>query len=717
MLKLNNILKNTIIGGVFLSMVVPFIISNGLYFPFITGRGFFFRILVEILLFLWIVLIIRDKSYLPKKSPLFLSFSIFIGVVFLANIFGVNREVSFWSNFERMDGFVLLIHIYIYFLILISVLRTERIWNWLLMSSVGAGSIMSIYSIFQLLGLIKISQDGARLDGLFGNAIYLAVYMLINIFIAIYLIYRNRTNKILIGVFGLIAFIQVIVLYFTATRGAVLGLIFGILVSSFVFIFLSKNKRLKNIGIGIIIAMLSIIVILFALRDNSVIKNNHVLNRLTSISLEDKTTLARLTIWSIAWQGFLERPLLGYGQGNFNLIFDSKYNPKIYDQEQWFDRTHNIFFDWLIAAGLLGLVSYLSIFVCVGLILFKSKSFTVFEKSLFSGLLSAYFFQNIFAFDQISSYMLFVIVIGYVYFRNNDHAEEEGAAFIKSASLRKYLSLTLLIMMFIVIYYVNIPAIKASNYLVKAVSFSQDSKGQVKFSYGTADNHLSLFKKSLEQNSFGDSEIRMRLIQDTLRIVQIPSISNDIKIKFVEYSISEMKKQIQENPLDARFYYVTGNALMFLGQYEEGKNLIEKAKELSPKKQSIVLALPIAYLKLGDVNKAIQIAKENYEIETNNDKAWAAYVDTAVSAGNQKLVEQLMNETISTNPKRATQFLSYLISKNPKNLQLRVNLVLVHARAGFMDQAIQEINKAKIEIPEMSSSFDKLLDQLKSGKF
>src|SRR3989344_3553367 len=84
------------------------------------------------------------------------------------------------------------------------------------------------------------------------------------------------------------------------------------------------------------------------------VKNSPVLSRFASINVEETTTKSRFMIWNMAMQGLKERPILGWGQESFNYVFNKYYDPGMYGQEQWFDRTHNIIFDWLIAGGILG---------------------------------------------------------------------------------------------------------------------------------------------------------------------------------------------------------------------------------------------------------------------------------------------------------------------------------------------------------------------------
>ena len=150
----NNQLRYIILAGLFAIPFVPLIVSSSLFFPFITGKAFVFRILVEIIFGCFLILAVRDESYRPKFSWIFVALLGFLVVLGVADFFGENSFKAFWSNFERMEGFITLLHLGAYFMILSSVLKTEELWNKLLATSLGASAIMAIYSFFQLAGKI-----------------------------------------------------------------------------------------------------------------------------------------------------------------------------------------------------------------------------------------------------------------------------------------------------------------------------------------------------------------------------------------------------------------------------------------------------------------------------------------------------------------------------------------------------------------------------------
>ena len=77
--------------------LLPIYISGSMLFPFITGKNFVFRIIVEILFVAWIGLAITNPKYRPNFSPLIGAATVFIIVLFLADIFSPNPSRSFFS--------------------------------------------------------------------------------------------------------------------------------------------------------------------------------------------------------------------------------------------------------------------------------------------------------------------------------------------------------------------------------------------------------------------------------------------------------------------------------------------------------------------------------------------------------------------------------------------------------------------------------------------
>ncbi|HRZ30562.1 MAG TPA: hypothetical protein P5274_02765, partial [Candidatus Paceibacterota bacterium] len=194
----NKWLKYIIYVGIFAIPFIPLIVNETAFFPFITGKNFAFRVIVEIVFALWAILALRDKSSRPEKSGILYAVLALGAIGTLATIFGLNPYRSFWSNYERMDGLINLLHLVAYFVVLASVLRDRVKWFWLANTALVADAYIITYGFLQLAGKAGVHQGSTRLDASLGNSAYLAVYTLFMIFISAYLLSLAWTkNKLL----------------------------------------------------------------------------------------------------------------------------------------------------------------------------------------------------------------------------------------------------------------------------------------------------------------------------------------------------------------------------------------------------------------------------------------------------------------------------------------------------------------------------------------
>jgi len=150
---------------------------------------------------------------------------------------------------------------------------------------------------------------------------------------------------------------------------------------------------------------------LYAVRNNPTIQKLPE-GRLLQISASDSTAQTRFWVWGEAWQGFLEKPVLGWGPENFTPVFDKFFNPNFYvpnqSTETWFDRAHSVFFDYLTETGALGLLSYLAIFVVFFWEFFRNahkRAPSQLQKGLVVAIPIAYLVQGVAIFDVFPMYI------------------------------------------------------------------------------------------------------------------------------------------------------------------------------------------------------------------------------------------------------------------------------------------------------------------------
>jgi len=218
---MNDILKAIVYGGLFAIPFLTLFVANDYFFPFITGKNFAFRIIVELVFVAWAVLALLDTTYRPKFSWILSSFSVLLGVMFFANMFGVHPESSFWSNFERMDGYITLVHVFLYVVVLGSVFTTKKAWNWYLHTTLAVALIAAIYGVAQYTGVVE-GREGSRIESYLGNAAYFSIYMLFHIFIAFWMFVESKVTLHRV-VYILLSVLFIYALMNSGTRGTVLG--------------------------------------------------------------------------------------------------------------------------------------------------------------------------------------------------------------------------------------------------------------------------------------------------------------------------------------------------------------------------------------------------------------------------------------------------------------------------------------------------------------
>lgn len=647
----NNLIRYIILTGLWAILFIPFFVANSMFFPFIAGKNFAFRIIVEIIFALWVYLAFADAKFRPKFSWVLGAVGLFVAVMFVADIFAVAPMKAFWSNFERMDGWITLIHLLMYLSVFGSVMKTEKIWLWFFRSSLAISVIMFVMSLSEWL------SGANRVSVKLGNPIYVAVYFLFNFFFALILLYKDViVNKIsdkkvvaiftnwLTYVYLIGAFLSGFGIWMTATRGVILGLLGGLFVTAIIIaIFERENKLMRSTAIGGLVAILVLVAVFFAIKDTQFVKNNPVLSRFAVLSWNDikGQGQARQYVWGMAIKGAQEKPILGWGQDGFNYVFNKYYDPRMYGQEQWFDRAHNMPLDMLIAGGIFGLLSYLGIFVAALWLIWKKRNVLgITDAGLLVGLLAGYFFQNLFVFDNLTSYVFFFVVLAYIHSRSTEDEAKELNKKDKviDEDIINYTVVPILVVIFgISFWFLNVRPISANLDLIQAMSGQKE---------GITKN-LEYFKKAISYNTFANPEIREQLVNI---MPNINSLEIDAKFKkdFAEFAYSQIDTQTVQTPLDARYQLFAGMFLNGLGQYELALPYLQKAVELSPNKQTIMFELIKSYTYLGKKKEAFDLAKKAYDLAPEFESAKSNYIAAALISDNNKVVRELLGDSTTT---------------------------------------------------------------------
>lgn len=723
---MNSYLRWGIVIGLLLTLFLPLVVSSSLYFPFITGKNFAFRIIAEVVFALWIILALRDANYRPKKTWLLGLLTAFLVVVALATAYAIDPLRAFWSNQERMEGLISFLHLFAYFVVLTSILKTERAWWWFWHTSIGVSIIVGFYGLEQLAGWAEIHQGGARLDASLGNASYLAVYMLVHLFLTAIYFYRTRTRARYFFYLPVIV-LQFINLYYTATRGALLGFLGGILLATILLvIFERQDKRVRKWASGVLGAVIIFVALFMAFRNYDFIKTNPVLGRFSEISFAEGATNARLLIWGMSWRGFVEHPLLGWGPDNYMFLFNKYYDPGMYAQEQWFDRSHNVFLDWLVSAGVLGLGLYLLLFaLAIYFLWWKITDWSRLEKSLFTGLLAGYFFHNIFVFDQLISYLSFFSILAYLNWRAGSLQPSIFREVKLPALTASVLGWLVVIGLIASLFAVNIKPIRVSSDLIKALSSGPNPDTSYLHS-------LDLFKKIFAARTLVSSEAREQLVNVAITVAGSDKYDDNFKKEILTLAASELSEQIKRVPADARARVFLGDLLGATGNLEPAVTVLKQAVAASPQKQTIMFQLGQAYLRANRGEEALATFKKAFELEPRFIEARKLYALTLWLTGETKAADELLLEGFGTVIINDSNFINaYAGSKHydrvakiwelrvkaePSNAQNYGSLAGAYVLNGERAKAIEVLNELAKQHPELQTEVNHHISEIRAGR-
>jgi len=722
------------LGGIFALPFVGLLVTSSLFFPYITGKNFAFRIIVEVITAAWLALAIVNPSYRPRRSLLLGALALFVLIIGVADVFGAYAFKSLWSNYERMDGWVTIAHLLAYTIVASAMLQSEKLWRWLLWTTLGVSAYLSLYGLLQVTGKVALGLGGVtglsgRIDGTFGNPIYFAVYMLFHVFIAAMLWAQQWVEKgpgkrlYISAAYASIIALDTVALFLTGTRGTMLGIIGGTLLSALLMlIFARKSRNVWRASAAVVFGIFALTGVFFMVKDQAWVQKVGFLNRLASISLSDQTTESRFVNWSMAWEGVKERPILGWGQENYALVFDKYYDPRMYKQEPWFDRVHNIVFDWLVAGGFLGLITYLSIFIVALWTLWRSGGFTIAERSLLTGLLAGYFCHNFFVFDNVTSYILFGTILAFIAYRSSKASDAPAILVSRSLSQNAlpYAAVLCAIALLFVAWFVNQKPLAANRLMLNALNPQSD-----------ASMKLDFLRQSIELGTYGMQEAREQLSQMAATASGSSGVSEAVRKAYFELAVSEMNKQAEMSPLDARFPLFLGVVYSAFGQYDNARIAYEKALELSPKKQSIMYLLGENASVRGDSAAALSYYKRAYELETSNREAAMQYAAALILAGQAAAAEALLAPYIESGSAADPRILSAYRTKNqmlraipiweasiranPEDAQGYFTLAAIHYLSGNSAKAIAVLEDAKRKLPGIAVQADPVIEQIRAG--
>lgn len=397
---------------------VPLVFVKGLAYPFVTAKDIAVRVLAALLLPLLAWAWVERPA---RPGPVGMAACAALAVAALAVVFSTHPATSFWGNGERLTGFVTLAA----FAVLGAAIHrlvarggtAARIfaWTWFGVWGVVAGwawaerFVPGFWAAF--------NGGGSRSVSTIGNAIFLAEALLIVTAGAVVAAFSLSARWRLWAAGGA-AILGGFAILTTETRGAFLGVAAGLAVAGIAAAMWSGRRSWRVVGIVLALCCVLAVPALYAVRDVSAVRRAPFLGRIVSIfSANDPSIVQRFQLWRVAGAAIRERPLFGWGLEQFDAALDHLY-PSDFTRygvsNSFSDRAHNAYLDVTVAAGLLGLGAYVSLFAAVAWTAARAR-----RSGKVSGAVAAAVFGGIAAFGvshltAFDTHATFLAVVGTV---------------------------------------------------------------------------------------------------------------------------------------------------------------------------------------------------------------------------------------------------------------------------------------------------------------
>ncbi|MBU4298857.1 O-antigen ligase family protein [Patescibacteria group bacterium] len=631
-----SICKKLIFISTLLILLTPLIgppLTNNFFFPFVGPKSLYFMGLAELIFFTWLFLIIIDKRFRPKFNLILLGLILFLTVSIVSAFYGVDPSYSFWSKFERMAGILMLLHLFAFFLVVSSVFKKED-WKKIFAISIGAGVIEAIIAS-------TAKSPMMRGGGTIGNDSFLGTYLLFNLFFALCLFLKSKGG---IKIYSAICFvITSLILLLSDAKAAKLSFLAGVILLFILWLIFSQRKKLKIIGASLFLLLFisGSFFVFSAFQPESFVRKGIIEKTV------GETFGGRFVVWQGAWQGFLQKPLLGWGPENFEFAFTENYNPCMgtarCGADIWYDRAHNVIFDTLVTSGALGMLSYILIFLLTFYVLGRNylrKKTDFWTAGIFTVLLISYFVQNLTVFDMISSYMIFFLILGFIAQKEIPEAE--------TIREPRFLYLSPIFILIISLFFLSfskfvISPLQTDAYTISALRAKPFS-----------EERLSFYKKTLLSSPVGKYQIREFFTDSSLGSLS-EKVSKENVIKEFDFLEEELKKSIKENSINYRAYLKLGQLLNTYGQIEpsrigEVEKILNKAIEVSPTNQQGYWYLAQTKIQQGKTEEALSLAEKAVELEPNLERSHIIVIKIAAFMGNSELAEKKIKEALEINP-------------------------------------------------------------------
>ena len=452
-------------GGLALVLLTPLVWTPETYHPYAIGKAVYARSLIAVTFALWTLLAVSSPRWRPPRSAILAALAASLAVAAVSAWLGVSPQRSFWSTYSRMDGLVDSAHWFALALVLAGTLRGAEGWNRLLNANLGVGLVAALVAIARfhlpeapIFGALPPEVRYPRISATTGNPTFLGAYMQVIALLAAGYLVRSwcaaaappspaprlaggkrgksrgrapppaRTSGGPARLFwGVTMVCALYALVLTGSVGALAGLGAGAGAAAALYAWLGRSPRARRHGrfsLGAVGAAGLMLALALGVRAAGSgggdayrpAFDNIMLERATSVERIGNTLTPRLRNWRSGLLAFAERPVLGWGTGNY-FAGSARYVSAREQGNQVNDHAHNLPIEDAATKGIAGLAAYFLLWGFTGaVILRRVRTAGPREQALaiFAGAaLAGWFVQSQTLFYSPSTWLQHMLLLGF----------------------------------------------------------------------------------------------------------------------------------------------------------------------------------------------------------------------------------------------------------------------------------------------------------------
>jgi putative inorganic carbon (hco3(-)) transporter len=650
------------------------VLSLPLYFRFQNEELFEFNKMILVYFFtviigyLWIFRMIAEKRVIFKKTPLDLPIIFFVFSQLISTIFSIHPHTSWLGYYSRFNGgFFSTLSYVVLFYALVSNLKKKDLGGFFLSALISTLGV-SIWGILEHFGhsfscyIVSggqtfgvdcwVQKVQERVYASFGQPNWLAAYV-ITLFPVSFVIATQTKLPTLKRIFFVLTTLALfLVLIYTKSRSGIMGLVFGfgiLGVGGFLLYLKNKTEILTKINIyliGFFLILLSGTALItgteFTPSVSSLLNSQKESVEPAQNDLKQVSVVNRLEeggtdsgeIRKIVWTGALNiwkrYPIIGSGVETFAYSYYQDRIREHNDVSEWdflYNKAHNELLNYLATTGLVGLLTYLSMFVVLALITLKilsQKHFSVTEQllvlSLFAGQ-GALFVSNFFGFATVGvnvlMYLFFAITcLIYIQQIHDQNQTKKESQFLKSESVR-YLAISIISILGLFLLF------KVYNYWSADKAYAQG-----KYYFNVGQHQFGIQKLVEAINRSPNEALYYDTLSDRYAVLAVELAKNNdssTAAQFVNESVNASNATLMLNNRHLNFYKTRGRVMVTLSQLDEkflqeATSTLLEAVTLSPTDPKLYFTLAAIEESNGNTQKAIELYQKSLELKPDYER-------------------------------------------------------------------------------------------------